>query len=86
MAAPDLVHMGLALGTGHVEIDHGQIDVVGGAGEQFVDAHRQNELDARLDLRQLGLDRLDDEPVVIGDQDFHGRPQRLSVTRSQLDK
>ncbi|MCY1378205.1 hypothetical protein D9M69_658200 [compost metagenome] len=71
--------MRLAVGAGHVEVDQGQVELVGGAGKQFVDAHRQDELDASSQLRQLGFDRLDDEPVVVGDQNFHGIPQCPNV-------
>jgi hypothetical protein len=71
--------VGLAVGARHVEIDQGQVELVGCSGKQFVDAHRQDELDAGLELRQLGFDRLDDEPVVVGDQDFHGMSQCPSV-------
>ena len=79
MAAADLVDVGLAVSAGHVEIDQGQIEFIVGAGKQFVDAHGQDEFNAGLELRQLGLDRLDDEPVVVGDQNFHGVSQYPSV-------
>jgi len=85
MALADLVDVGLAVGAGHVEVDQGQVEVVGGSGKQFVDAHRQDEFDAGLQLRQLGFDRLDDEPVVVGDQYFHDVFSPYPSVRSTAD-
>ncbi|VWX55936.1 hypothetical protein VARIO8X_110038 [Burkholderiales bacterium 8X] len=79
VAAAHFLDMGLAVGAGHVEVDHCEVELVRGLGEEFVHAHHEDELDVGFQLRQLGLDCLDDEPMVVSDQDFHVIPQDIVV-------
>ena len=63
--------MAMAFGARHVQVDQRQIQVVGCRRQQLVDAGGQHEFDPRFEFGQLGLDRFHDEPVIVGDQDFH---------------
>jgi hypothetical protein len=61
-----------ALGAGHAEIDQRQVQRLVHPLHQLAHVDRGHELDTRLQLRQLVRHRIDDEPVIVCNQDFHG--------------
>src|SRR3546814_15752184 len=63
-------------GAGHRQVDHRDIGQRRGVElrVQFGHGHGLDELDIIVELLEFGLDALDDEAMVVGDQYSHADP------------